>query len=258
MNESLFITPISIIWNKFLLNSYSSIGVFFLLAVIGFGLIVSPVAISASSSGNFPDIRKAKIGVKDDIIKNIFIETKGEIPTDGSAGTFGYGVIFPNGKAIVTTTHAGTLDTEDQKGSLDPIWHNHFVKLDPANQACLDEGLSGVAIADITFESPGQVIIDKNTALLKNLPESAPSLFNMGQDITPGEYLDGDGVVAVFVIIAILGIIHSNPLVAVCIDDIQPVDDGYKDIYEISHNYYNEHDYNEEESYYDDADRRHR
>ncbi|MGD1835199.1 MAG: hypothetical protein ACPKQO_05710, partial [Nitrososphaeraceae archaeon] len=160
------------------MNRNSSIVVLSLLAVVGFGLIASPISASASSSPSgdyFLDIKKAKIGIKayEDVIKKIFIETRGEIPTDGSAGAFGYGVVLSNGKAIVTTTHAGVLDSEDQQNILDPIWHNHFVKLDTANQACLDEGLSGVAVADITFESPGEVIIDENTALLKNLPKKA-------------------------------------------------------------------------------------
>jgi len=152
MNESLFITHVSIIYNKFLLNRNSTIGVLSLLDVIWFGLIASPVAVSASSSDDFSDIRKTKIGIKGDLIKKI-----------------------------------------------------------------------------------------------------------LGQDLTPNECLDGEWtVVAEFIILAILGLIHSNLLVAVCIDDIQLVDDGYNDVYEISHKYYNENDYNEKEYYYNDDDKRQR
>ena len=233
------------------MNRNSSIVVLSLLAAIGFGLIASPITVSASSSGDFLDIRKAKIGVKtyEDVIKKLFIETRDDIPTDGSAGAFGYGLVLNNGKAIVTTTHAGVLDSEDQQGILDPIWHNHFVELDSANQACLDEGLSGVAVVDITFESPGKVIIDENTASLKNLPRSAPSLFNMNNDITPGADLV-DKIVASFILQPLLDLTEENPLVAVCIDDIQPVDDRYVKIFEIKYKqYYEEERYDYEEEY---------
>ncbi|MGD1835741.1 MAG: hypothetical protein ACPKQO_08460, partial [Nitrososphaeraceae archaeon] len=122
--------------------------------------------------------------------------------------------------------------------------------LDTANQACLDEGLSGVAVADITFESPGEVIIDENTALLKNLPKKADTLlFNTADYITPGADID---FVASFILQPLLDLTKENPLQAVCIDDIQPVDDRYVDIFEIKHKkYYNE---NEENDYYYGAD----
>ena len=232
------------------MNRKSSIVVLSLLTAIGFGLIASPIAASASSSDGFRDLRKAEIGVKYDVIKKIFFETRGEIPIDGSAGAFGYGVILADGKAIVTTTHKGVLDSEDQQGILDPIWHNHFVQLDPQNQACIDEGLIGVAVADLTFESPGEVIIDDKNAILKNLPKKADTLvFNSTQYITPGAEVEA---VASFALQPLLDLTQSNPLQAVCIDDLRPLDDRYVDIFEIKHKQYYEderYDYEEEERY---------
>ncbi|MDR4511041.1 MAG: hypothetical protein MRJ93_04975 [Nitrososphaeraceae archaeon] len=80
-----------------------------LLAVSLSLVISSPLAmVWASSNGDdFREKKKADIGIKDDIIKTIFFKTRGEIPTDGSGGAFGYGVVTSDNKAIVTTTHAG-------------------------------------------------------------------------------------------------------------------------------------------------------
>jgi hypothetical protein len=89
------------------------------------------------------------------------------IPTDGSEGAFGYGILTEDGDAIlVATTHAGVLDSEDQRFIEDPLWHNHFVKLgDNVEQCGEDQG-----VVDITWQSPGEVRIDDNTARISGVP----------------------------------------------------------------------------------------
>ena len=195
----------------------------------------------------FLDIENAKIGIKDDVIKKIFFETRDEIPTDGSAGAFGYGVVLADGNAIVTTTHAGVLDSILQDNILDPVWHNHFVQL-TENTECV----SDTAVGDLTFESPGEVIVQDNIALLKNLPPSAIGQFT-GETITPGSDVQ---IVASFILQPLLDLTvfqedpKANPLVAVCVEDIQPVDPRFIDIFEINNGHY---DY--DDNYYSNEDK---
>jgi hypothetical protein len=185
----------------------------------------------------FLDIKNADIGIKGDVIKKIFIETRDEIPTDGSAGAFGYGVVLSDGKAIVTTTHAGVLDSELQLNIRDPVWHNHFVQL-ANNTACV----SDTAVGDLSFESPGEVIVQDNIALLKKLPASAIGQFT-NSTITPGSDIQ---IVASFKLQPLLDLTllpEGNPLVAVCVEDIQSVDPKYVNIFEVDEfNYGNHYD----------------
>src|SRR5215216_8004640 len=96
-------------------------------------------------SESFLDIKNAKIGLHDDIIKKIFFETSGEIPEDGSEGAFGYGVVtLVDGtlNVIATTTHEGLFDSvvQAQEGDIySPVFHNHFVEL-TNNALCNDTG----------------------------------------------------------------------------------------------------------------------
>ena len=53
------------------------------------------------------------------------IETKGKIPTDGTGGAFGYGVVGTSG-ILVFTTHGGVgPDSSVQTGQGDPVFHTH-------------------------------------------------------------------------------------------------------------------------------------
>ena len=127
--------------------------------------------------------------------------------------------------AIVTTTHAGVLDSELQQSILDPVWHNHFVQL-AENTECV----SDTAVGDLTFESPGEVKVQDNIAVLKKLPASAIGQFT-GQPITPGSDIQ---IVASFILQPLLDLTvlpEENPLVAVCVEDIQPVDPRFIDIW---------------------------
>jgi hypothetical protein len=86
------------------------------------------------------------------------------IPTNGTEGTFGYGVLMDEGDTIlVTHTHPGILDSEAQSFIEDPVWHNHFVKLGDVEQCEEDQG-----IIDITWQSPGVVTIDDNAARIND------------------------------------------------------------------------------------------
>lgn len=57
-----------------------------------------------------------------------FLKTHGHIPTNGDGDAFGYCIFTIQGldSVVVSTTHPGILDSEDQTDVDDPIWHNHF------------------------------------------------------------------------------------------------------------------------------------
>ena len=57
---------------------------------------------------------------------NAILRTNGVIPTDGSGGAFGYGIVTSAGLSavIVATTHQGVRDSVTQGSGAGPIWHN--------------------------------------------------------------------------------------------------------------------------------------
>jgi hypothetical protein len=77
---------------------------------------------------------------------------------------------------IVTTTHKGVKDSELQKNKNDPIWHNHFVKLDKRVS-----GLCGnnPEVVDITFQSPGNVDVQDSKAILSDIPKKYKMLCHL-------------------------------------------------------------------------------
>jgi hypothetical protein len=139
-----------------------------LLVIAGFigTLFAAPVLATVAES--FLVIESARVTVEEDDELEARLITEGLlIPTDGSEGAFGYGILTEDGDAIlVAHTHPGVMDSEDQRFIEDPIWHNHFVKLgDDVEQCGEDQG-----VVDITWQSPGEVRIDDNTARISGVP----------------------------------------------------------------------------------------
>ncbi|HJU95240.1 MAG TPA: hypothetical protein VJ643_04340 [Nitrososphaera sp.] len=136
-----------------------------LLIAVGFlGTTVAAPAL-AQALESFLTIQRAEVSVNSEL--NARLMTEGLlIPTDGSEGAFGYGILTDDGDAIlVSTTHAGVLDSEEQNYILDPTWHNHFVRLGDVEQCGEDQG-----VVDITWQSPGQVEINDNEARIRDVP----------------------------------------------------------------------------------------
>ena len=158
-----------------------------------------------------------------------FLRTHGLIPQDGEGGAFGYGILTTNtltgdGSLTVATTHGGVLDSIEQQDISDPVWHNHMVKLvAPPNNCGTD-----MEVGQITWEQPGDVLINGKTAQLINIPNvfSSPSSFNPnGPDET---YEPGNEVQTVvsFKLAPIPDTGGSAPdgtLDAVCVTDITEV-----------------------------------
>jgi hypothetical protein len=136
-----------------------------LLVIAGFigTLFAAPVLATVAES--FLIIEQAEVSANGELEARLITEGL-LIPTDGSEGAFGYGILTEDGDAIlVATTHAGVLDSEEQNYILDPTWHNHFVRLGEVAECGEDQG-----VVDITWQSPGEVRIDDNIASISGVP----------------------------------------------------------------------------------------
>lgn len=182
-------------------------------------LVASPVALvfaSTESNDDFLNIREATIDADSDEM-SAFLKTHGHIPTNGDGGAFGYGILTTEGldAVVVSTTHAGVLDSEEQDNADDPVWHNHFVTLAEDSDNCGNDP----AVQSITFESPGQVDINDNNADLTQIPASFSGTDALsGDDLTIEPGTDVDDVVS-FKLAPQFS--DDDELEAVCVTDIQ-------------------------------------
>ena len=140
-----------------------------LLVVAGFvGTLFDALPVFAFAGESFLTVERADVSVNDDDDElTARLITEGlRIPTNETGKAFGYGILTDDGDAIlVAHTHPGVLDSEDQRFIEDPIWHNHFVNLGDVEQCGEDQG-----VIDITWQSPGVVRIDDNTARISGIP----------------------------------------------------------------------------------------
>lgn len=190
-----------------------------LLAVAGFiGTIFDTPPIFALAGESYLTVEGANVSINDDEEElTIRLDVEGLlIPTNGTGGAFGYGILTDKGDAIlVAHTHSGVLDSEDQRFIEDPIWHNHFVKLGNVEQCGEDQG-----VVDITWQSPGVLRIDNNIATISDIPtdefEGWDSITGEPLSMTLGE--DVSDVVS-FKLDPVFG---EDGLEAVCLTHIRP------------------------------------
>ena len=133
------------------------------------GTLFDTPPIFALSGEIFLTVEGANVSIDDDDDEELTIELIVEgllIPTNGTEGAFGYGILTDDGDAIlVATTHAGVLDSEEQRFIEDPAWHNHFMKLGNVEQCGEDQG-----VVEITWQSTGEVQIDDEAARISDIP----------------------------------------------------------------------------------------
>ena len=191
-----------------------------LLVVAGFIGTTVAAPVLAQTLESFLIIERAEVSANNAIDARLI--TEGDIPTDGSEGAFGYGILTDDGDAIlVTTTHAGVLDSEEQNYILDPTWHNHFVRLgDDVAECGEDQG-----VVDITWQSPGEVEINNdNIASVSGVPtdefEGWHSITGEDLSMTLGE--DVSNVVS-FRLDPVFD--EEDGLQAVCVTNIMPAED---------------------------------
>jgi hypothetical protein len=140
-----------------------------LIVVAGFiGIIFDIPPVFGLAGESFLTIERVIISIDgDDDELTTELDVEGLlIPTNGTEGAFGYGILTDEGDTIlIAHTHTRVLDSEAQRFIEDPIWHNHFVKLGDVEQCGEDQG-----VVDITWQSPGEVRIDDNIATISGVP----------------------------------------------------------------------------------------
>jgi hypothetical protein len=230
--------------------------IFAIMAIFAAGMIFSPLAALSypDNDDDYLDVQKAIIDIDKNIIKDIVLKTRGDIPQDGTDKNFGYGVVTLSNNTlnvIATTSHPklGIADSILQNGDpTNPVFHNHYVVL--GNNSICGEN---PAVQDLSFTSPGKVIIDGNKAILKDLPASAQGQFT-NETITPGTNVL---IVASFLLESHFSQPHQQgDLLAVCVVDIKPVEPQDKRTIIIGQkdkDYYNEQPRNDD--YYNEQPR---
>jgi hypothetical protein len=193
-----------------------------LIVVAGFiGTIFDIPPIFALTAESFLTLERANVSIDDDDELTTRLIVEGLlIPTDGTGGAFGYGILTEDGDAIlVAHTHPGVLDSEEQNYILDPTWHNHFVRLGEVAECGEDQG-----VVDITWQSPGEVRIDDNTASISGVPTDEFE----GWDSITGEELSmtlGETVSEVISFKLDPVFDEEDGLQAVCVTDIRSAEE---------------------------------
>ena len=187
-------------------------------------LVISPSTLAFASTSSDSDgdnddylkIRQATIDANSDEI-SAFLETHGHIPTNGDGGALGYGILTNEGldAVVVSATHAGVYDSEEQSNVSDSVWHNHYVTLSKDSDDCGNDS----KIESITFESPGQVNVGDDNADLTKLPASFS-----GKDALSGDDLTINPGTSVKDVVSFKLAPHFNDngdLEAVCVTNLQ-------------------------------------
>jgi hypothetical protein len=182
-----------------------------ILIAVASAVLVTPVA--ASAAFDYLNIKVAIVDTNKQRVTNGQFTTEAFIPQNGQGGAFGYGIITGEGTVIVSTTHAGVLDSKLQDGNKNsPIFHNHYVTLiGDATHCGTTNGVANPAVDKITFKSPGNILVAGNTILLSNLPKTSEGI-SQNSDIHQG--------VVSFKLNPIKN--AQGQLQAVCVTDIQP------------------------------------
>ncbi len=171
-----------------------------------------------SASADYLDIDRAVIA-KDPKKLQAILQTHGHIPKDGSGGAFGYGILTEDGgfdAVRVSTTHKGVKDSIKQNNKNDPVWHNHYISLG-TNPRCGDSP----AVKDITFQSPGTIVVNKDRAVMSNMPATFTGTDALtGKKLTLSPGTDVDNVVSFKLDPKFV----AGELKAVCVTDIREAD----------------------------------
>jgi len=193
------------------------------VAAVGFLVIVLDIhTVFGFAAESYLTIERSVISTDDDDELTAELDVEGvQIPTNGTHGAFGYGIITDDGDdtILVAHTHSGLLDSESQRFIEDPTWHNHFVKLGDVEQCGKDQG-----IVDITWQSPGEVGIDDNIVTISNVPTGEfegrhSSVTGESLSVTLGEAVSD---VISFKLDPVFG---DDGLEAVCVSHIRSAED---------------------------------
>lgn len=155
------------------MNERPPLGLIVIAGFVGtvFGIISSSHPVFGLAAESFLTVERSTVSIDDggdngELTAELDVEGL-RIPTNGTREAFGYGILTDDGDDVILIvhTHPGVLDSEAQRFIDDPVWHNHFVRLSDVNQCGEDQG-----VVDITWQSPGQVEIDDNIAIISDVP----------------------------------------------------------------------------------------
>ncbi len=212
---------------KFLQVSYNEMKNTFVLAGLVAASLAASIAIApalASVLVDYLQVESADVETSEDGL-DAEITVGADIPQgdDAAGSAFGYGLLTDQGTdaVIVTTTHSGVLDSETQDGDAsDPIWHNHYIRLGPVAQ-CGSISANSTGVIDLTFEQPGDVEVDGQTADLTGMPNSfngTNALTNASMSSSPGNNVQNA------VSFNLVPVFEEEALQAVCVNDISAFD----------------------------------
>ena len=174
----------------------------------------------------FLHLSRADITTDSSELEKVRITSGAQIPTDGSGGAFGYGVISSAGldAIVVTTTHKGVLDSTAQEDADDASFHNHYVALHnlPNDGKC-----PGLEIKDISFQEPGDVEIINERAIMEDLPYYFGATHSLTDENISFQADSKIGRVVSFTInpVDATGKTSLTEIAAVCINDVQDAGD---------------------------------
>lgn len=119
--------------------------------------VVSSLMMSPAVAASVHDFTAIALSFSDEFKVRITATTT--IPQESSDISYGYGVVTEESffdTILVTATHGGFLESVEQNGPDDSSWHSHYLTLtdDGVDNAC-----SGLEVADISYDSPGDVKI---------------------------------------------------------------------------------------------------
>ncbi|MDH3657679.1 MAG: hypothetical protein OEM77_06040 [Nitrosopumilus sp.] len=198
-------------------------------AIFAIGMLSMPLGI-ADAMGNFLDMKKVTVKTDSSEVEKAIFLTKGQIPTDGTGGAFGYGYITDASLSAiaVTTTHDGFYDSETQdENNPGPIWHNHYVSLiqDDTDIAC-----SGLQVENISFQEPGDVDVWNKVASMEDIPYYFAANHSLTNDLVVYNADPNIGAAVSFTIDPVdadgVTITTIEDLAAVCINDVAFIDEN--------------------------------
>lgn len=212
------------------MNERPALGLIVIAAAGFLGIVLDIHSVFGFAAESFLTIESSSIvsndGDNNELTAELDVEGV-QIPTNGTHGAFGYGIITEDGDddeeddtILVAHTHSGLLDSESQRFIEDPIWHNHFVRLGDVEQCGEDRG-----VIDITWQSPGEVGIDDNIATISDVPtgefEGRHSMTGESLSITLGQAASVSDVIS----FKLDPVFEEDGLKAVCVTDIRSAEE---------------------------------
>jgi len=199
-----------------------------LISMLGVSLIFTvgvffqnPVTTSAFAAPENFTLADAMVKRTDSGLNADMLSEK-EIVQDGTKGAMGVAVITDKGfdSVIVSTSHKGVHDSAKQQNANDPVWHNHFVKLEVDSSGNTNKCGKDPVVKDLTFHSPGNVIISGNRVQLSEVPSQFSSYSSLNNNTLGFEIGSKIDKVVTFKLNPVMG--SNGNVEAVCVTDVKP------------------------------------